>query len=151
MNHAVAVDASVAIKWVLTAEVLSEQAEALLLDSLAARRPILAAPHLPSEVSSALYQRTRTRGPLRHISEQEAEEALDTFLSYPVQLVTGADLYREAVLFAMAHRLPSIYDVLYIVAARITDVELWTADQRLLNAVGSAAPWVRPIADYWSP
>ena len=79
MNHAVAVDASVAIKWVLTAEVLSEHAQSLLQDSLAARRPILAAPHLPSEVSSALYQRTRTREPLRYISEREAQEALNTF------------------------------------------------------------------------
>ena len=30
-------------------------------------------------------------------------------------------------------------------------VDLWTADQRLLNALGTAAPWVRALSTYPSP
>ena len=62
--------------------------------------------------------------------------------------MTSANLFCQALLFATTHRLPSIYDVLYVVVARMANVELWTADQQLVNVLGSAAPWVRPIADY---
>ena len=57
MNHAVVVDASVAVKWVLDEE-FTEQARNLLRDSV--RQPIVAPPHLTSEVTNALYQPTAT-------------------------------------------------------------------------------------------
>ena len=42
----------------------------------------------------------------------------------------------------------SDYDSLYVVLAQLLNVELWTADQRLLQMIGAAAPWVRFIGDY---
>jgi predicted nucleic acid-binding protein len=145
MNQAVVVDASVAVKWVL-AEELTEQARALLRES--ARRPILAPPHLSSEVTNALYQRVRTTDPKKHISELEAQEALSHFLRFRIEFSAPAALYQQALGFAQTHRLSHTYDSLYVILAQLVGTELWTGDKRLINAVGSVAPWVRFIGDY---
>ena len=148
MNHAVVVDASVAVKWVL-AEELTDKARSLLRAS--AGRPIIAPPHLHSEVANAIYQRVRTTDPTKHISEAEATGALNRFLRFRIELRTEAALYQQALLFARTHRLPSIYDSLYVVLAQMTNAELWTGDQRLLRAVSTVALWVRWIGDFKEP
>jgi predicted nucleic acid-binding protein len=145
MNQAVVVDASVAVKWVL-AEELTEQARALLRESV--RRPILAPPHLTSEVTNALYQRVRTTDPTKHLSEADAQEALTHFLSFRIEFHAPAALYQQALIFAQTHHLSHTYDSLYVVLAQLTNTELWTGDKRLITAVGSVAPWVRFIGDY---
>jgi predicted nucleic acid-binding protein len=148
MNHAVAVDASVALKWVL-AEEFTEQARSLLRDN--ARRPIIAPPHLSSEVTNALYQRVRTTDPTKHISAAEAQKALRQFLRFRLELRAEPALYQQALLFAQTHRLSQIYDSLYVVLAQMVGTELWTGDKRLINVVGSVAPWVRFIGVYQQP
>jgi predicted nucleic acid-binding protein len=145
MNHAVVVDATVAIKRVLSEE-FTEQSRTLFSSSLRDRRPVLAPPHLKSEVTNALYQRLRTTIEARRITEAEADSALAAFLCLPITLLAPEDL--RAFAFAKTHRLPSIYDSLYIVLAEITNTELWTADRRLLNSIGTAVTWVRFIGDY---
>jgi predicted nucleic acid-binding protein len=150
MNHAIVVDASVALKWVLFEE-FNDQARALYEDALNARRPIFAPPHFFSEVTSALYQRTRTREPARHLTEDEAHEALTRFSRFHVQTAEPGHLYDRAFLFAREHRLPSLYDSIYVVLAEMMDVTLWTADQRLITTASPVAPWVRRIGDYHQP
>jgi predicted nucleic acid-binding protein len=147
MNQAVVVDASVAIKRVL-AEEFTEQSRALFSSSLKERRPVLAPPHLRSEVTNAFYQRWRTTVAARRITEAEAERALAAFLRLPITLLAPEDLYTSAFAFAKTHRLPSIYDSLYVVLAQLTNTKLWTADRRLYNAVSAMAPWVAWIGDY---
>lgn len=147
MNHAIAVDASLAVKWVVD-EPDSDRALRLWEDCALARRPVLSTPRFAGEVASAIYQRVRTTDPIKHLDIAGAREALTYFLAYPVELGNPPDLVRDAFDFAHAHGLPSIYDALYVVLARMLDVELWTADQRLLTALGGAAPWVRPLASY---
>ena len=144
----VAVDASVALKWVVPAEDLARQAQALLADTLHAGQTIVGPPHLPGEVGNALYQRVPSQEPARHLTDEEAREALATFLAIPVQLLAPAQLYERALTFARTHNLPSLYDSLYVVLAQILGVEFWTADRRLLNALGPNTPWVRFIGDY---
>ena len=145
MNHAVAVDASVAVKWVV-AEQFTDRAQALLNDSVRAGRPIVTPPHFSGEVINAIYrQRRRMMQPL---SQERAEAAVRTFLAYPTQILTPTDLYWQAYTFAETHNLSTVYDSLYVVLAQITNTDLWTADQRLLNALGSRAPWVRFIGGY---
>ena len=73
---------------------------------------------------------------------------MTTFLAYPIELVWVADLYEQAFRLAGRHRLPSVYDGLYVVLAQLLHTELWTADERLLTSLGTAAPWVRWIGDY---
>jgi predicted nucleic acid-binding protein len=148
MNQMVVVDASVAVKWVLDEE-FTQQARHLLRDSV--RLPILAPAHLTSEVTNALYQRVRTTDPTKRISAAEAQEALTQFLRFRIALRAEPELYQQALRFAQTYRLSQIYDSLYIVLAQLTQTKLWTADQRLVHAVATSAPWVRWIGDYPQP
>jgi predicted nucleic acid-binding protein len=147
MNHAVAVDASLAVKWVVD-EPYTDRALKLWADCAAARRPVLSAPHFPGEVANAIYQRFRTTDATKHLDLVDAQDALDRFLIYPVELANPPDLYRGAFTFAQAQGLPAVYDSLYVVLAQLAGVELWTADQRLLAALAGRAPWVKPISSY---
>jgi predicted nucleic acid-binding protein len=146
MNEGAVVDASVAVKWVV-AESFAAQAQALFNDTLAAHYPIMAPPHFLGEVTNALYQRTRRTGDLA-LDEAEARSAVASLLALPVDLRSPPSFYKAAFDFARAYRLASIYDSLYITLAELLDVECWTADRRLLNAVGAAVPRVRWIGDY---
>jgi predicted nucleic acid-binding protein len=150
MNHAVVVDASVALKWVLFEE-FNAQARALYQEALNAHRPLVVPPHFFSEVTSALYQRTRSREQARHLSEDEAHEALTSFFRFRVEPSQPANLYERAFVFARDHRLPSLYDIIYIVLAQMIAGTLWTADQRLFTTASPVAPWVRWIGDYPQP
>lgn len=148
MNHAAVVDASVVLGRLLPEE-HTDRARVLFGDSLRDRRPIFAPPHLSSEVTNAIYQRLRgRRRPRFHITEPEADLALQTFLMLPIQLISPTNLYQEAYALAKTADIPSIYDALYVVLARILDTELWTGDSRLHNTVRAGAPWVRFIGDY---
>jgi len=139
------VDASIAFKW-LVEEDHTTEAEALLQDCLRLSHPLLAPPHLTAEVTNALHQRTRRQ---QHaLTEIEADRALARYLSLPIRQVSNDGLYPEAVKLARGSGLRSIYDALYVALAQMLGVELWTADQRLIQTLGTTAPWVRWIGDY---
>ena len=146
MTSGAVVDASVALKWVVV-EPHAAEALALYRDTVTAHAPLLAPPHLLSEVSNALYRRM-LRGDRLALSETEATTALTDFLALPLQILAPDSLYARAFTFAKTHRLPSLYDSLYVTLAQMLAVDLWTADQRLLAATRTAAPWVRWIGDY---
>lgn len=167
MNHAIVIDASVVVKRVLDEE-FTDRVRVLFDHCVHARRPILGPPHLIIEVTNAVYQRLRRRD----ITSAEAEEALAQFLNLPIQIMLPEGvyqklggggrirdarfsvplrvpgLYHRAVTFAKTYHLQSVYDSLYVVLAQILQTELWTDDRTLLNALGTAAPWVRWIGDY---
>jgi predicted nucleic acid-binding protein len=143
VNHAVVVDASVAVKWVV-AEELSDRAHALLEDSLRAQRPVLAPPLLPIEVTNAIYQRQRRN----LITQDESRSYVATFLLLPIELIAPPDVFNRALSFARTHNLTQTYDALYAALAEAVQAELWTADERLRNALERAVPWVRWIGDY---
>lgn len=142
-NRLAVVDASVAVKWVVVEE-FSDRALALHQAGVDLGRPVRAPHLLPNEVTNAIYQRLR-RG---LISEIEANDAIETFLRFDVELFAARDSPLEAYRFAKAHRLRAIYDAIYVVLAQSLDADLWTDDRRLLAAVGTAAPWVRWIGHY---
>ena len=144
------VDASVAVKWVVD-EDLSERALALYAQARAQRQPLLAPPHMPGEVTNAIYQRLRSTRPERQLDVVVADAALARvhgYLQVGVEILSPPDLYPQAYALAKAHRLPSVYDAVYVVLAQILGAELWTADERLLAAVGANAPWVRHLRDF---
>lgn len=140
------VDASVAVKWVVLEE-LSALARALYGDTVAAHRLLVSPPHLASEVTNALFRRSLRTGPLA-ISAEEARDAVSHFLILRLEVVTLSTLYEEALDFASAHGLSSIYDSLYVVLAHYLGTVLWSADERLLSTTRVTAPWVRWIGDY---
>jgi predicted nucleic acid-binding protein len=148
MNQpSLAVDASVAVKWVLHEE-YTDRAQALLGVTIRNGRPPVGPPHLLAETINAMYRRRLRVDPATRITDEEADQALADLLAIPIQLLAPTGLYARAFAFARTHQLATIYDSLYVVCAEMLGIELWTADRRLLDAVGAAAPWVRSIADY---
>lgn len=146
-RSAIVIDANVAVKWVIDEE-STNRARDLLENSRRERRPLVGPPMLTSEVVNVIYQRLRSRDPDRHVTQAEAERALTEFLNIPIQLLAPAGLYEEGFALARDRGLTNIYDGLYVVLAEMLGVEMWTADQILLKALGPDAPWVRAIELY---
>jgi predicted nucleic acid-binding protein len=147
---AVVVDASVAVKWVLP-EARTDRAQALMAASIQARQRLVGTPHLAIEVVNAIFQRRRRGPPEERLSEAEADQALARFLAFPLELLSPASLYEQAFAFARTHRLSNVYDSAYVVLAQLLNTTLWTADETLLNALGTAAPWVRFLGAFPLP
>jgi len=136
-------DSSVAAKW-LFAEEHSAQASALLRTALTAAEPIIAPPLLSSEVTNLIRQRMR-QGELERAA---ARAVLARFLAIPISFQTPEMLYDRALVLADELNLPAVYAAHYVALAELLGATLWTADRRLLRALGGQLPFVRWIADY---
>jgi len=138
------VDASVAAKWLLPAagETLIDQANHLL--TLHAKRDLqLLAPDLIlPELGNVLWKA------LRHnrIKLQDAERALRRFLELAIQILPATDLMVPAIHIATSYD-RSFYDSLYVALAVSAKSEFVSADERLVNALGSRLP-VRWLGAY---
>jgi predicted nucleic acid-binding protein len=75
----------------------------------------------------------------------EATEALQAALGLDITLYGDAGLHRRALELADHHALPAAYDAHYLALAETLGAEFWTADRRLVSAVGPALPWVREV------
>jgi predicted nucleic acid-binding protein len=140
----ICVDASVAVKWLLT-EDWTDQARALLRDSLNMNREIVAPPLLIGEVTNTLRQRMRTAD---RLSIESALFLLEEFQDLSIEIRSPEGLDRQALILADAFGLPAVYDAHYLALAEQLDCEFWTADRRLVRAVASAMPLVRFIGEY---
>ncbi len=58
-------------------------------DTVEAGRALVGPPHLIGEVANALYQRVRSREPVRHLTDEEARDSLYVVLAQ----ILGADLW----------------------------------------------------------
>jgi predicted nucleic acid-binding protein len=133
----------VALKLVLQDD-LSDQADALLRATLQRGEPLCVPPLALYEVTNALLQRVR-----RGLMTEEQAQSVLADLSRPRLLpVEPPRLHELALTFAVTNQIRSAYDAAYVTLAKLLDVELWTADRNLLNALGDRAPWVHWIGDY---
>jgi len=144
---AVCIDASVALKWFLREEG-SDTAYALLSAITGQRLRVVAPPQFRSEVANVLYQRSRTQRAELRIDSGMAFEAIALFGSFQVETVDTPELYTTAYQVAQTYGLRSLYDALYVAAARIAECDLWTADERLLTALGGRLSPVRALRDW---
>ncbi len=129
MSRSLVVDASVALKWVVT-EPGSEEA-ASLLDELSAGAVTLLAPeHLVGEVANGLRKRVA-----QHVLTVEgACAALDAISHLELTFVGGAGRWFQSLVSALGWGITA-YDALYVLLARDFDAELVTSDKRLHTAV----------------
>jgi predicted nucleic acid-binding protein len=123
----VVVDASVAAKWALpnAQEPLTDEA-----------RDVLQVPDLFwAEVGAVLSKALRQN----RIGEQAARDALQDLLLHNFPSIRSRALIADATKIAISYR-RTVYDCLYVALAVRAKAELITADERLVNALGSRFP-----------
>jgi predicted nucleic acid-binding protein len=131
------VDASVAAKWLLPAagEGLLDQATRLAALHVKRELQLLAPELIEAELGNVLWKAVRRK----RISRIEAGNSLRNFAALAIQVIPTSDLLDQALQIAVdCDR--SFYDSLYIALALSTKTELITADERLVNALGSRFP-----------
>jgi len=131
------VDASVAAKWLLPAagEGLLDQADHLIALHVRRDLQLLAPDLIEAEIGNVLCKAVRRN----RISQPEAENSLRRYAALGIQVLPTSDLTGQALQIALACD-RSFYDSLYVALAFATKTELITADERLVNALGSRFP-----------
>lgn len=131
------VDANVAAKWLLpaTGEGLLDQANHLVALHVRRDLQLLAPDLIEAEIGNVLWKAVRRN----RISQAEAENSLRRFSDLSIQVVPTSDLLGRALQIAVACD-SSFYDSLYVALALTTNTELITADEFLVNALGSRFP-----------
>jgi predicted nucleic acid-binding protein len=131
------VDACVAAKWVLPAagEGLLDQANRLIERHVRRDLQLLAPALIEAEIGNVLWKAVRRK----RISQQTAEKSLRRFIELGIQAIPTYDLLDRALQIAVDFD-RSFYDSLYVALAIATKTELITADERLVNALGSRFP-----------
>lgn len=133
MSRSLVIDASVALKWVMT-EPGSDAATALLDDLATGEVALLAPEHLIGEVGNGLRKRV-AQGVL---TADDATQALDAIAALELTYVSGSDRWFRCLRAALEWEVTT-YDALYVLLAMEFDAELVTAHTRLVAAT-TAAP-----------
>lgn len=125
MSAALCVDASIAVKWLIWEE-QSDLAIKLAQETRNLGDWLVGPPHLPVEVTSALYRRMREGD----LTDYEAFEGAGTFAELPIEIVSPPALASKALELAAALDQRTPYDSFYLALGEILDCEVWTADER---------------------
>ncbi len=139
----VCVDANVLIALV-TAERFSRPALALWERLLQEGRQPTAPALLRYEVTSALRRKV-VHGAME---PDDARKALQEVLALDIHYVDSPDLSLWAFELAARFRRPAAYDAHYLALAEHLNCPLWTADERLYNAVRADFPHIRWLGEY---
>ncbi len=139
----VCLDASVALK-LLVAENDSARARSLWRAWTAGGFIVVAPALFVFECTSAL-RRMVARGDL---APESGRRALALLLEMPVSLRAPVGLVERTWDLARTLDRPTAYDCFYLALAELLDVECWTADRRLYNAVRGTCPRLRHLDDH---
>lgn len=140
MSTLVVVDASVALKWVVS-EPGSDAANALLTDMAEGTTTLVAPEHLVGEVGNGLRKRVAQR----ILDADDALGALAAITSLDLGFIGGADRWFRSLGAALDWDLTT-YDALYVLLALDLDSELITADLRLADSARKSSLPVRRLA-----
>ena len=143
--HKLAIDASTAAQWQLSEEPEAERARYMLRDYAAAQVAFVAPLIWHYEVANVVNKAVGTR----RLTEGEGYLAFQALQALDIEFVnfpTPAEAYRLARLYRR-----SVYDSFYLAVAQSHQIDLWTGDRRLYNAVRQSLPFVKWIGDYASP
>jgi len=137
----VVVDASVALKWVVT-EAGSDEATSLLTHLADGAVSLVAPEHLIGEVGNGLRKRV-AQGVL---DADDALAALDAVASLGLEFIGGTERWFRSLPAALDWGVTT-YDALYVLLALDLDAELITADLRLVDSALRKSLPVRPLTD----
>jgi predicted nucleic acid-binding protein len=85
---------------------------------------------------------------LKELRAEDGEAAFDAFRKIKIRFSARAALFPLAWKLVKEFNRPRAYDVTYLALAQLEGVELWTADERLYNAVKGKLAWVRWVGEY---
>jgi predicted nucleic acid-binding protein len=128
VKQSLVVDASVALKWVVT-EPGSEEAASLLTELAAGAVALLAPEHLVGEVANGLH----TRVAQNVLTAEDACAGLEAISHLDLTFVGGPGRWFQCLPAALECGVTA-YDALYLLLARDFDAVLVTADERLQAA-----------------
>jgi predicted nucleic acid-binding protein len=140
----VAIDASLAINFVIPAQPYHSQAVALLR-SWGAEKAFLVAPPLFESEADSVMRRYVSQGLLGGDAGKAAQELLDAL---PVAIVQDARVRGRARQIAEAFNQDRVYDATYSALAELLGCEFWTADQTFHQAVKNGLDYVRFVGEF---
>ena len=142
MKSKVCVDASLALKLVFAeGDSLSAQN---LWETWADADIETVAPVLFSFEGTSVIRNRMYRG---LVPPEEAELMFKTFHLLGVQLLYPERLHERAWEIAKKFSRPQTYDSHYLALAEILDIEIWTGDECLYNAVKNGFPRIRRLGN----
>lgn len=141
----VCIDANIVVRSLVSSP-LSDKADKLLEDAQTQQLTLVAPTLLIFEVASTLRRMVY----LKAITSDEGEQAFEVFSRIPIRLAHSKGVIALAWQLAKQFNRPRAYDTAYLAVAQIYGCELWTADERLYNAVQTKLPWVKWLGDYAS-
>ena len=139
-SETVCIDASIVLRYVLMPDdaPIKTVWQTWVKDEINLVAPSL----LFYEVTNGLYQQQRNK----YLSPETIWKTLELSLDLPITLVNEKNLHLRAREIAMQYNLPASYDAHYLALAEWMDIELWTADMRLVKAVQSfELDWVKGV------
>jgi predicted nucleic acid-binding protein len=139
-----AIDASVAIKWLVKGESFRGKAMQLLRDARVRGTTLLGPPLLLYELESNVQRRVHDG----RMTLAAADAALAGFYAVGVQIHTHADMVMRARAIARSCRQELIYDSIYAALAELRSCDLWTADRAFYDAVKPSLPFVKYLPNY---
>lgn len=142
-NSYVCVDASLLIK-LLIPEPYTEQADTLWQAWIQNDTQAIAPPLLRYELSAVLRKKVYRK----QLTEMEADAAFNEAMALEVESVSPAELHERAWSLARRFNQPTTYDSHYVALAEIFSVPLWTADERLFNALHGQLDWIHWLGAY---
>jgi predicted nucleic acid-binding protein len=83
------------------------------------------------EVVNALYQYEKAK----ILPTESVNKALAAALAFPIELLGDSWLHHRAKVLAKVYNLPAAYDAHYLALSEQMDIDLWTADARLVKAL----------------
>lgn len=143
MNSRVCVDSSLALKLVLVEE--DSPKVQRLWDTWVDADVKIVAPFLLAFEGTSVIRNKMYRG---LVPPEEGELMFKAFHLLGVRLLHPDGLHQRAWELAKQFNRPQAYDSHYLALAEILDLELWTGDERLYNAVQDKLSWVRWLGNY---
>ena len=139
-SSTVCIDASVVLRYVLMPD---DAPIKKVWQAWVSNETNLVAPSLLFyEVTNGLYQQEKNK----LLSPETIWKSLEYSLDLPITLVNEKNLHLRAREIAIQYNLPATYDAHYLALAEWMDIDLWTADMRLVKAVKSfGLRWVKGI------
>lgn len=124
------------MRWFTIAEYKS-QADLILQQYRVRQLDFIAPDFIHAEVGNIVWKMQR----FQNLNSSDAKNILISFQAVPVKLVSTADLLSHAHNIAVKYQ-RSVYDSLYIALAIREKCQFVTADQKLVNAIGTVLPQV---------